>query len=103
MKTCTYAGLSPSSVRIGTRCSKPGEEGLKEFRLDPGVFGDRRLKTQKDVTRYGFEAPGAADKIRLYDPYLHKMEDALVVATTGWSAINSDRGYRMTPTSTGWL
>ena len=35
-------------------------------------------KTQKDAfTRYGFEAPGAADKIRLYDSYLHKMEDAL--------------------------
>lgn len=32
----------------------------------------------------GLAAPGAADKIRLYDLYLHKMEDAL--ARTGWLA-----------------
>lgn len=35
----------------------------------------RTLKWQ--WIQHGLEAPGAADKIRLYDGYLHKMEDAL--------------------------
>lgn len=35
----------------------------------------------------GLEAPGAADKIRLYDGYLHKMEQAL--AKTEWLAGDS--------------
>jgi len=56
-----------------------GEEGLKEFLASTPAFSvTADWKTQKDAfTRYGFEAPGAADKIRLYDSYLHKMEDAL--------------------------
>ncbi len=35
----------------------------------------RTLKWQ--WVQHGLQAPGAADKIRLYDGYLHKMEDAL--------------------------
>jgi len=35
----------------------------------------RRLKWE--WIQHGIEAPGAADKIRLYDAYLHKMEHAL--------------------------
>lgn len=35
----------------------------------------RTLKWQ--WIQHGLDAPGAADKIRLYDSYLHKMEDAL--------------------------
>jgi len=35
----------------------------------------RALKWQ--WIQHGLEAPGAADKIRLYDAYLHKMDDAL--------------------------
>jgi glutathione S-transferase len=36
----------------------------------------RTLKWQ--WIQHGLDAPGAADKIRLYDAYLHKMEEALV-------------------------
>jgi len=35
-------------------------------------------KEQKEgFIRYGFDAPGATEKVKLYDNYLHKMEDAL--------------------------
>jgi glutathione S-transferase len=40
----------------------------------------RALKWQ--WIQHGLEAPGAADKIRLYDAYLHKMEQAL--ANSDW-------------------
>jgi glutathione S-transferase len=35
----------------------------------------RQLKWQ--WIQHGLEAPGAADKVKLYDAYLHKMEQAL--------------------------
>ena len=35
-------------------------------------------KSQKDAfVRYGFDAPGASEKVKLYDSYLQKMETAL--------------------------
>jgi len=56
-----------------------GEEGLKEFLAStPAMSVTSNWKSQKDAfTRYGFEAPGAEEKVKLYDTYLHKMEDAL--------------------------
>ena len=56
-----------------------GEEGVKEFLAStPPISVTSDWKSMKDgFTRYGFEAPGAVEKIKLYDTYLHKMEDAL--------------------------
>lgn len=56
-----------------------GEEGLKEFLAStPPMSVTSNWKSQKDAyTRYGFDAPGAEEKIKLYDTYLHKMETAL--------------------------
>ena len=39
---------------------------------------------KKQVVKYGFEAPGAEDKVRLYDKYLKKMNDDL--QETKWLA-----------------
>ena len=41
---------------------------------------------KKQIVKYGFEAPGAADKIRLYDKYLKKMNEDL--QSTKWLASN---------------
>ncbi|MEL7345791.1 MAG: glutathione S-transferase family protein [Pseudomonadota bacterium] len=56
-----------------------GEEGLKEFLAStPAISVTADWKSQKDAfTRYGFEAPGASEKVKLYDSYLQKMEKAL--------------------------
>ncbi|MGB1160038.1 MAG: glutathione S-transferase family protein [Alphaproteobacteria bacterium] len=56
-----------------------GEEGVKKFLAStPAMSVTSNWKEQKDAfVRYGFEAPGAAEKVKLYDTYLHKMEDAL--------------------------
>lgn len=56
-----------------------GDEGLKEFLASTPEFSvTSDWKSQKDAfTRYGFEAPGASEKVKLYDSYLFKMEDAL--------------------------
>jgi len=56
-----------------------GPEGVKEFLAStPPISVTSDWKSQKDAfTRYGFDAPGAAEKVKLYDTYLHKMEDAL--------------------------
>ncbi|OED35997.1 glutathione S-transferase [Chromatiales bacterium (ex Bugula neritina AB1)] len=56
-----------------------GEAGTKEFLAStPPLSVTSNWKDQKDgFIRYGFEAPGATEKIRLYDTYLHKMEEAL--------------------------
>lgn len=56
-----------------------GKEGVEEFlnstpRLS--VTADWH-ETKKSIVRRGFEAPGADAKVKLYDLYLHKMEDAL--------------------------
>lgn len=56
-----------------------GEEGLKKFLSSTPEFSvTSDWKSQKDTfTRYGFEAPGASEKVKLYDSYLFKMEKAL--------------------------
>ncbi|GHA61641.1 hypothetical protein GCM10008927_29000 [Amylibacter ulvae] len=56
-----------------------GEKGVKEFLAStPAMSVTSDWKSQKDsFTRYGFDAPGAAEKVKLYDTYLQKMEDAL--------------------------
>lgn len=56
-----------------------GEEGTKKFLASTPEFSvTSDWKTQKDgFIRYGFEAPGATEKIKLYDSYLFKMEKAL--------------------------
>lgn len=56
-----------------------GEEKLKAFLAStPKISVTSNWKDLKDsYVRYGFDAPGAADKVRLYDSYLQKMEAAL--------------------------
>ncbi|WP_417259056.1 glutathione S-transferase family protein [Celeribacter sp.] len=56
-----------------------GEEGMKNFLAStPPISVTSDWKAKKDIfTRYGFEAPEAVDKIKLYDSYLWKMEKAL--------------------------
>lgn len=56
-----------------------GEQGMKDFLASTPEFSvTSDWKSQKDAfTRYGFEAPGASEKVKLYDSYLHKMEAAL--------------------------
>ena len=56
-----------------------GEEGVQEF-LDatPALSVTAGWhETKKTIVRMGFEAAGAATKVKLYDLYLHKMEDVL--------------------------
>lgn len=56
-----------------------GPEGVQKF-LDStpalSVTADWH-ETKKSIVTLGFEAPGAKAKVRLYDLYLHKMEEAL--------------------------
>jgi glutathione S-transferase len=56
-----------------------GPEGVARFLAStPPMSVTSNWKEQKDsFVRYGFEAPGATEKIKLYDAYLHKMETAL--------------------------
>ena len=57
-----------------------GEEGVRTF-LDStpalSVTADWH-KTKKSIVRKGFDVLGAAEKVKLYDLYLHKMEETLV-------------------------
>ncbi|MDO6725167.1 glutathione S-transferase family protein [Celeribacter halophilus] len=56
-----------------------GEDGMRAFLAStPTMSVTSDWKTKKDIfTRYGFEAPEAVEKIKLYDSYLWKMERAL--------------------------
>jgi glutathione S-transferase len=56
-----------------------GEDGVKEFLAStPEMSVTSDWKSQKDAfVRYGFDAPGASEKVKLYDSYLQKMETAL--------------------------
>jgi ganglioside-induced differentiation-associated protein 1 len=61
------------------------EGGLGSFEafVARGANEGMAARTQKwQWIQHGLEAPGAADKIRLYDAYLHKMEGAL--ASSEW-------------------
>lgn len=57
-----------------------GKEGAEKFLAStPKISVTSNWKEQKDnFVRYGFEAPGASEKVKLYDTYLRKMEEALV-------------------------
>ncbi|MCJ8310975.1 MAG: glutathione S-transferase family protein [Hyphomicrobiales bacterium] len=56
-----------------------GPEGAEKFLAStPKLSVTSNWKEQKDsFVRFGFEAPGAAEKVKLYDTYLFKMEEAL--------------------------
>lgn len=56
-----------------------GPEGAEKFLAStPALSVTSNWKEQKDgFVRHGFEAPGAVEKVKLYDTYLHKMEEAL--------------------------
>ena len=56
-----------------------GEEGVQKF-LDstPALSVTANWhETKKSIVRKGFEAAGAGEKVKLYDLYLHKIEDVL--------------------------
>lgn len=58
---------------------KLGEEKLQAF-LDatpPVSVTAQWAERKKVLVMQGFDAPGAADQIKLYDRYMHKMDDAL--------------------------
>ena len=63
-----------------------GEEGVKQFLDSTPAFSVTANwhKTKKTIVTQGFEAPGAPEKIKLYDLYLQKMED--VLADRNWLA-----------------
>lgn len=56
-----------------------GKEKLEEFlKATPDQSVTSKWKARKqEIVRLGFDAPGIADTIRLYDSWLFKMEDAL--------------------------
>ncbi len=56
-----------------------GPEGAEKFLASTPEFSvTSDWKSFKDaIVRYGFEAPGALEKVKLYDSYLHKMNEAL--------------------------
>jgi glutathione S-transferase len=56
-----------------------GKEGAEEFLASTPEFSvTSDWKSFKDsIVRYGFEAPGALEKVKLYDRYLAKMDIAL--------------------------
>lgn len=69
----TFAGSHRHTVRA------LGEEKLKEFLAatpEQSVTVDWR-GMKREIVLKGFEAPGVAEKVKLYDRYLQKMEKAL--------------------------
>ena len=56
-----------------------GPKGAEEFLAStPPISVTSDWKSLKDAfVRYGFDAPGASDKVKLYDTYLKKMDKAL--------------------------
>jgi len=72
--TLTFASAHRHIVRKNL-----SEEELAEFLAntpDHSVTVDW-ADYKKQIVKYGFEAPGAADKVRLYDKYLKKMDGDL--------------------------
>lgn len=58
-----------------------GAANFEEFVVRDGGEGSAARRTKWQWIQHGLAAPGAADKIRLYDAYLHKMEAALAEST----------------------
>ena len=56
---------------------RQGVGGFEDFLAKGSGEGSAARTLKWQWIQQGFEAPGAADKIRLYDSYLHKMEAAL--------------------------
>ena len=54
-----------------------GAQKFEDFLKAPSSESLEARKLKFQWIEHGLAAPGAADKIRLYDRYLHKMEDAL--------------------------
>ena len=54
-----------------------GVGSFEDFLKQGGTEGASARRVKWEWIQHGIDAPGAADKIRLYDAYLHKMEDAL--------------------------
>ena len=56
-----------------------GPEGVQKFLSStPSMSVTSDWKSQKDsFVQHGFDAPGASEKVKLYDKYLHKMQEAL--------------------------
>ncbi|PYG34511.1 glutathione S-transferase family protein [Pelagimonas varians] len=71
-----------------------GADGVKKFlEATPAMSVTSNWKDLKDgYTRYGFDAPGAAEKVKLYDSYLAKMEAALDGRPEGGLEGGNDRG-----------
>jgi glutathione S-transferase len=74
-----------------------GAGSFEDFLKSGGSEGAAARKLKWEWIQKGIEAPGAADKIRLYDSYLHKMERAL--STSDWLVENrfSIADIAMTP------
>ena len=56
---------------------KNGVANFEDFLKSPSNESLEARKLKWQWIAHGLEAPGAADRIRLYDRYLHKMEDTL--------------------------
>jgi glutathione S-transferase len=54
-----------------------GVGSFEDFLKQGATEGAAARRMKWEWIQHGIEAPGAADKIRLYDAYLHKMERAL--------------------------
>lgn len=54
-----------------------GVGNFEDFLRQGSTEGAAARKAKWEWIQHGIDAPGAADKIRLYDAYLHKMEQAL--------------------------
>lgn len=69
-----------------------GIGSFEEFLGHAGSEGLQARKLKWDWIQQGIGAPGAADKIRLYDAYLHKMDDTLAASPwlAGWQFSMAD-------------
>jgi glutathione S-transferase len=72
--------LSPMSRLVSHRHTilRNGAGDFEDFLAKGGGEGVAARTLKWQWIQQGLQAPGAADKIRLYDAYLHKMEKALV-------------------------
>ena len=57
-----------------------GEEGVEKFLDATPVLSVTANwhEAKKEIVRHGFKASGASEKVKLYDLYLHKMEEVLL-------------------------
>ncbi len=85
MRSCIpHAPQSHISFRIGTPFFATERAASRIFLKQGGREGLAVRRQKWDWIQQGIAAPGAPEKIRLYDAYLHKMEK--VLATHTWLA-----------------